>query len=44
MPAIAGALRQRHATADGALDRDRMRELVFADAEPKSAWKPSCTR
>jgi dephospho-CoA kinase len=54
-PAASPPRRRRHAgaaqpfgddvaDASGALDRARMRSLVFADPDAKAGSKPSCTR
>jgi hypothetical protein len=44
MPAMLAEFGDGFADADGALDRAKMRELVFADPGAAPGWKPSCTR
>jgi hypothetical protein len=44
MPALVEEFGADYATHDGALDRAKMRALVFADPGARRAWKPSCTR
>jgi dephospho-CoA kinase len=41
MPAIAEAFGKEFVTPEGALDRDRMRALVFSDPSAKVRLKPS---
>lgn len=44
MPALLAEFGGAFATPDGALDRAKMRELVFTDPAARSDWKRSCIR